>query len=57
MQSEGSEEARSSEGSGEVFWVWKRGTQEVGMSPEEREEQKERGGTTTGSMGEGEKAQ
>jgi len=27
------------------------------MSPEEQKEQKERGGTTTGSMEEGEKAQ
>ena len=29
----------------------------MGMSPEERKEQKERGGTITDSMGEGKKAQ
>ena len=29
----------------------------MGMSLEERKEQKERGGTTTGSMGKGKKAQ
>jgi len=31
----GVKEVRSGERSGEVFWVWKRGTQEVGMSQEE----------------------
>jgi len=36
--------------------MWKRGTQEVGMSPEGRKKQKEKGSTTKGSMGEGEKA-
>jgi len=39
MQSKRSEEARSSEGSGEVFRVWKRETQEVRMSQEEGKEQ------------------
>ena len=57
MWSERSKKTRSSEGGGEVFWVWKKGTQEVGMFLEEREEQKERGGTTAGSMGEGKRAQ
>ena len=52
-----SEKTRSSERSSKVFQMWKRGTQKVGMSPEERKEQKERGSTTTGSMGEDEKAQ
>ena len=52
-----SEKTRNGERSSKVFQMWKRGTQEVGMPPEERKEQKERGSTTTSSMGKGEKAQ
>ena len=57
MWSERSEKTRNSERSSKVFWMWKRGTQEVGMFPEGRKKQKEKGSTTTGSIGEGEKAQ
>jgi len=52
-----SKKTRSGKRSSKMFRVWKRGTQEAGMSQEERKEQKGRGGTTTSSMGEGEKAQ
>ena len=56
VQSKGSEEVRNSEGHSEVLWIWERGTQEVGVSQEERK-QKGRSGTTKRSMGEGERAQ
>jgi len=50
------EEARNSERSSEMFWMWGRGTQEVGVS-KEKEKKERRSSTTVRSMGEGKETQ
>ena len=53
--SKGDEETRSGGKEGTVFQVWRRRTQEVGVSKEDGREKKEaREGTTTRGMEEGE---
>jgi len=49
VRSEGSEEAENSKRRSEMFWMWGKGAQEVGVPTKERE--KERGsGTVTRSV-------
>ena len=56
MWSKGGEEARGGEARGEMLWMWRKGTQEVGMS--KHEEEKTGGGNTAAeSVEENEKAQ
>ena len=57
MWCKGGKEAGSSGTEGEVLLVQKEGTQEVGMSGREREENKGRGSTTMQSVEEGEMSQ
>jgi len=56
MWSKGGEEARGGEGRGKMLWMWRKGTQEVGMS-EYEEEKTGGGGTAIGSVEESERAQ
>jgi len=53
--SKGVEEARNGEGYSKVLWLWRGGAQQVEVSSKERK-QKGKRGTTTNSMGKGEKA-
>ena len=48
------EEARSSKERSEVFWMWRRRAQEVGVSIEERKEKSRGKGTPTRGVGESE---
>jgi len=56
MWSKGDEETRGSERRDKMLWMWRKGTQEVGVS--EHEEEKAGGGNTTAkSVEESERAQ